>query len=464
MSRDSICGWNIARSGDPGSRCRSPGSGATTSGCGSIRSGRSAVVAAALDAGITFFDTARIYGGGKSEELPREGAGCATALRCCVATKFGLGSGPDDLGGSRRHIMRSVETSLRELGTDWIDLFQLHFPDAVTPIEETLDALSDLVHQGKVRYLGCSNFTGWMIADAHWTSETRRLESFVSAQNEWSLLNRKVEHEVVPACQRFGFGVIPYFPLASGLLTGKVQRGEKPARGKSARGRPLRARPARRQLRQARPPRAVGQGARSHAHRGRALVVGESAGGLVGDRGRDVTRAGDDQRGRDANGSHAGGDHGDRRTRRALTARRSVVDGDEGLVRGRQVDPDHRPAARGLLDVDGPTVLGNDLADDGEPEPRAGHGARAVGPVEAVEDAARSSSAMPGPWSRTVISPPCTSTSIGESRGLNFDALSSRFETARSRSEGAPRTMAGRRRRARTSASSAARRARRRPG
>ena len=190
----------------------------------------SAVVAAALDAGITFFDTARIYGGGKSEGFLGKALG-ARRSEVLLATKFGLGSGPDDLGGSRRHIMRSVETSLRELGTDWIDLFQLHFPDAVTPIEETLDALSDLVHQGKVRYLGCSNFTGWMIADAHWTSETRRLESFVSAQNEWSLLNRKVEHEVVPACQRFGFGVIPYFPLASGLLTGKVRRGEKPPEG-----------------------------------------------------------------------------------------------------------------------------------------------------------------------------------------------------------------------------------------
>jgi aryl-alcohol dehydrogenase-like predicted oxidoreductase len=185
------------------------------------------VVHAALDAGITFFDTARIYGGGKSEGLlgralgPRRGD-------VLVATKFGLGTGPDDLGGSRRHVIRSVETSLRELGTEWIDLFQLHFPDPVTPIDETLDALTDLVHQGKVRYLGCSNFAGWMIADAHWTAKTRNLESFVSAQNEWSLLNRKVEHEVVPACDRFGLGVIPYFPLASGLLTGKVRRGEDP--------------------------------------------------------------------------------------------------------------------------------------------------------------------------------------------------------------------------------------------
>jgi len=188
------------------------------------------VVNAALESGITFFDTARIYGGGKSEGMLGSALGARRA-DVVVATKFGLGRGPDDLGGSRRHITTSVETSLRELGTDWIDVFQLHFPDTVTPIEETLDALTDLVHQGKVRYLGCSNFAGWMIADAHWTSVTRHLEPFVSAQNEWSLLNRAVEHEVVPACERFGLGVIPYFPLASGLLTGKVRRGESPPEG-----------------------------------------------------------------------------------------------------------------------------------------------------------------------------------------------------------------------------------------
>jgi aryl-alcohol dehydrogenase-like predicted oxidoreductase len=185
------------------------------------------VVHAALDAGITFFDTARIYGGGKSEGMLGRALGARRA-EVIVATKFGLGRSPDDLGGSRRHVIASVETSLRELDTDWIDLFQLHFPDTVTPIAETLDALSDLVHEGKVRYVGCSNLAGWMVADAHWTAQTRQLEPFVSAQNEWSLLNRAVEQEVIPACDRFGLGVIPYFPLASGLLTGKVRRGEAP--------------------------------------------------------------------------------------------------------------------------------------------------------------------------------------------------------------------------------------------
>ncbi|HEU5300899.1 MAG TPA: aldo/keto reductase [Acidimicrobiia bacterium] len=186
-----------------------------------------AVVHAALDAGITLFDTARIYGGGKSEGMLGAALGTHRA-DVLVATKFGLGTGPDDAGGSRRHVIRSVETSLRELGTDWIDLFQLHFPDPTTPIEETLCALSDLVRSGKVRYVGCSNFTGWMIADAHWTAQVTRLEHFVSAQNEWSLLHRGIEAEVVGACERYGLGIIPYFPLASGLLTGKVRRGEAP--------------------------------------------------------------------------------------------------------------------------------------------------------------------------------------------------------------------------------------------
>jgi len=191
------------------------------------QAGADAVVHAALDAGITLFDTARIYGGGKSEGM----LGAALGKRradAVVATKFGLSTGPDDAGGSRRHSVDSVETSLRELGTDWIDLFQMHFPDPATPVDETLRALDDLVRDGKVRYVGCSNFTGWMIADAHWTATTNGLAPFISAQNEWSLLNRAIEREVVGACERFALGVIPYFPLSSGLLTGKVRRGESP--------------------------------------------------------------------------------------------------------------------------------------------------------------------------------------------------------------------------------------------
>src|SRR5581483_43972 len=130
--------------------------------------------------------------------------------------------------GSRTEIVRSAETSLRALDTDYIDLLQFHVPDPETPIAETLAALDDLVHAGKVRYVGCSNFTGWMLADAHWTAATRGFSPFVSVQNQWSLLQREIETEVTTAAARFGVGVLPYFPLASGLLTGKMRGGTAP--------------------------------------------------------------------------------------------------------------------------------------------------------------------------------------------------------------------------------------------
>jgi len=189
-----------------------------------------AVVDAALDAGITLFDTADIYGGTKSEEFLGKALGKRRG-DIVLATKFGMRIGDDERrkGGSRRWIMRAVEDSLQRLGTDWIDLYQFHAPDPDTPIEETLRALDDLVTQGKVRYIGNSNFTGWQIADADWAAAgaTR----FVSAQNQFSLLERKVEFEVLPACEHFGLGFLPFFPLASGLLSGKYKRGEKPPEG-----------------------------------------------------------------------------------------------------------------------------------------------------------------------------------------------------------------------------------------
>jgi aryl-alcohol dehydrogenase-like predicted oxidoreductase len=188
------------------------------------------VVDAALDAGITFFDTADIYGGTKSEEFLGKALG-KRRPDITLATKFGMriGDDPRRMGGSRRWIMRAVEDSLTRLGADYIDLYQFHAPDADTPIDETLRALDDLVSQGKVRYIGNSNFTGWQIADADWTAagSTR----FVSAQNLYSLLERKVEFEVLPACEHFGLGFLPFFPLASGLLSGKYKRGEKPPEG-----------------------------------------------------------------------------------------------------------------------------------------------------------------------------------------------------------------------------------------
>ena len=186
-----------------------------------------AVVAAALDAGITLFDTADVYGGSLSEEYLGRALG-SHRDDVVVATKFAMpmGEGPYSAGGSRRYVMRAVEASLRRLGTDYIDLYQMHAPDPTTPVEETLAALTDLVHDGKVRYLGSSNFGGWQIADAEWTSRTRGFDRFVSAQNEWSLLRRNVEREVVPASERFGVSLLPYFPLAGGALTGKYRRGE----------------------------------------------------------------------------------------------------------------------------------------------------------------------------------------------------------------------------------------------
>ena len=137
-----------------------------------------------------------------------------------------MGEGPLMKGASRRYIMDAVEASLRRLGTDYIDLYQVHFPDRDTPLEETMGALDDLVRGGKVRYIGNSNFAGWEIASGHFIAQQRNLAPFVSAQNDYSLLNRGVEREVVPACEEFGLSILPYFPLASGLLTGKYRRTE----------------------------------------------------------------------------------------------------------------------------------------------------------------------------------------------------------------------------------------------
>ncbi|MFI5894243.1 aldo/keto reductase [Actinoplanes sp. NPDC051513] len=195
------------------------------------------VVDAAIDAGITLFDTADIYGTphGASEEC----LGAALKGRrdeVVLATKFGMnmeGLNGNDFGarGSRRYIVRAVEASLRRLETDHIDLYQMHEPDPATPIDETLNALDDLVRAGKVRYLGNSNFAGWQIADADWTARAGNLTPFISAQNRYSLLQRGAEDEVVPACEQFGLGLLPFFPLDSGLLSGKYRRGEAPASG-----------------------------------------------------------------------------------------------------------------------------------------------------------------------------------------------------------------------------------------
>ncbi len=191
------------------------------------------VVHKALELGITFFDTADIYGPrGLSEEY------LGKALHdhrreAIIATKFvgPMGEGSLWGGASRRYIFEAVEASLRRLDTDHIDLYQIHFPDGRTPIEETLRALDDLVRQGTVRYVGCSNFAGWQVAEAQWTARTGHLAPFVSAQNQYSLLDRRIERELVPACNAYGLGILPYFPLASGFLTGKYRSGQPPPEG-----------------------------------------------------------------------------------------------------------------------------------------------------------------------------------------------------------------------------------------
>lgn len=189
------------------------------------------VIDAALEAGINLFDTADAYSAGRSEEI----LGAALRARgrrddVLIATKFGSdmgGSNGADYGarGARRYIVRAAEASLRRLQTDWIDLYQLHWPDPSTPMEETLAALDDLIRSGKVRYIGSSNLSGWQVADAAWIARTNQLNPFISAQNEYSLLKRDIEAHLLPACGHFGVGVLPYFPLASGLLTGKYRRG-----------------------------------------------------------------------------------------------------------------------------------------------------------------------------------------------------------------------------------------------
>ena len=193
-----------------------------------------AVVHAALDAGITLFDVADVYG--RDPGLSETMLGKALAGRrndAVVATKFGLdmrGANGKDFGarGSRRYIIQAAEASLRRLGTDWIDLYQYHTPDPLTPIEETIAALDHLVTSGKVRYIGHSNMAGWQIAQAEYVARSLGGARFVSTQNHYNLLDRRAELEVIPAAQALGLGVLPYFPLANGLLTGKYGPGNAP--------------------------------------------------------------------------------------------------------------------------------------------------------------------------------------------------------------------------------------------
>jgi aryl-alcohol dehydrogenase-like predicted oxidoreductase len=191
------------------------------------------VVKAALSNGITLFDTADIYGGrGKSEVFLGKALG-KERPNAIIATKFGnpMGDSLLDTGASRRHVMQAAEASLKRLNTDYIDLYQIHTPDPCTPIEETMRALTDLVRQGKVRYVGCSNFSGWQLVEANLIAKSEGLEEFISAQNRYSLLSRDIENEVIPAAEKYGAGILPFFPLESGLLTGKYKLDKAPQKG-----------------------------------------------------------------------------------------------------------------------------------------------------------------------------------------------------------------------------------------
>jgi aryl-alcohol dehydrogenase-like predicted oxidoreductase len=194
-----------------------------------------AVIDAALDAGVSLFDTADIYGQGMSEEF----IGRALEGRrdqVVLATKFGskMDERPDDARGRPEYVRWAVENSLRRLRTETIDVYQMHQPDPDTPIEETLGVLNELVEEGKVRWIGSSNFSAAQIDEAESVSRERGIARFVSVQNHYSLVEREAEDEVLPACERLGLGFLPYFPLASGLLTGKYTRGEQATEGRLA--------------------------------------------------------------------------------------------------------------------------------------------------------------------------------------------------------------------------------------
>ena len=186
----------------------------------------------AVDQGINFFDTANMYGRGLSEE--RIGKALKGIRQdVIIGTKVGLemGDGTNDRGASRYHIMQQVEDSLRLLQTDYIDLYQIHRPDPNTPIEETLRALDDLVHQGKVRYIGGSNYNGWQTAEAVLKARALGLNEFVTMQPEYNMLNRSIEAELLPFCDKYNIGILPYYPLASGFLTGKYLQGQEAPEG-----------------------------------------------------------------------------------------------------------------------------------------------------------------------------------------------------------------------------------------
>ena len=201
--------------------------------------GSKAMISRFLDAGGNFIDTADVYEAGASEEIVgRAIKGVRDNVVLATKVRFPMGDGPNDVGLSRKHIISGCDASLKRLGTDYIDLYQVHAWDAATPLQETLSALTDLVRAGKVRYVGVSNFTGWQLVKALYVSELKGFERFVSLQPQYSLVERNIEREVLPACREEGVGVIPWGPLGGGFLSGKYRRGEEPPEGSRIAGVP----------------------------------------------------------------------------------------------------------------------------------------------------------------------------------------------------------------------------------
>ena len=190
------------------------------------------VLNAALDCGVNLIDTSNSYGGGLSEEFIGRALG-GRRDEAVIATKVSsrVADGPNNSGNSRKHVIDQVEISLRKLRTDYIDLYQIHWWDPLTPIDETLSALDDLIHQGKILYAGCSNFAAWQVCESHWTAKTLGINGFSSVQPRYSMLYRKPEEELLPFCLNYGVGVLPYYPLENGFLTGKYRRNEQAPEG-----------------------------------------------------------------------------------------------------------------------------------------------------------------------------------------------------------------------------------------
>ena len=225
--------------GDSGLTVSVVGLGANNFGGRLDQQQTTAVVTAAIEAGITHIDTAEIYGGiGASEQMIGEALKGQQRDKLVLATKFGhTSTPPGSAPGSRRNVRRAIEGSLARLQTDYIDLYYLHSFDPVTPIAETLAALTELINEGKVRYIATCNLAAWQVVEAEWTARTTNTARFVASQNRYSLIEREAEAELLPACRKYGVGLVPYFPLAQGLLTGKFRRGESGPAGTRLSGR-----------------------------------------------------------------------------------------------------------------------------------------------------------------------------------------------------------------------------------